>query len=141
MKKKIFLLAMLFLLNILFSSCRFTPKMIEYYAQKENYVTAIGTITHIAYNEDRTALYLGFSDLTPQFSDDTFKVVGDNFLIVQEKEIDKKIYIGKQVEFVSATKYFGDGYVMPIVAISVDGETLLTFDEGFENFQEWIKDQ
>lgn len=37
------------------------------------------------------------------------------------------------ITFVSAPEYFGDGYCMPIVALSVNGEELLTFDEGVEN--------
>lgn len=131
----------IFLLSCLLSSCYLAAKEKEYYAHKENYVTAVGTITFINYNEEKTALYLGFSDLTPRFSDDSFKIVGDNFLTVQGNGIDKKVQIGKQVEFVSATRYFGDGYVMPIVAISVDGEVLLSFDEGYDNFQKWLKEQ
>ena len=39
----------------------------------------------------------------------------------------------------TAPKCFGDGYVMPIVAVSVDGEVLLEFEEGFENFLEHLK--
>lgn len=140
MKKRIYLFAAIFLLSFLLSSCYLTAKEKEYYAHKENYVTAVGTITFINYNEENTALYLGFSDLTPGFSDSCFKIVGENLLTVQKNGIDQKIQIGKQVEFVSATKYFGDGYVMPMVAISVDGEVLLLFDEGFDNFQEWLKE-
>ncbi len=58
---------------------------------------------------------------------------------MQSHGIDEKLKIGNSIEFVTAPKYFGDGYVMPIVAISVDGEALLSFDEGFENFQDWLK--
>lgn len=131
----------IFLVTFLLSSCYLTAKEQEYYAHKENYVTAVGTITFMNYNEEKTALYLGFSDLTPRFSDDCFKIVGENFHTVEKNGINEKIQIGKQVEFVSATRYFGDGYVMPIVAISVDGEVLLSFDEGFDIFQEWLKEQ
>ena len=115
--------------------------MKAYYAQKDNYVTATGTVDFINYSEEGDVLHIGFSDLTPGFSDCAFKIVGENLRIVQENGIDEKLQMGQKIEFVSATKYFGDGYVMPIVAITIHGETLLEFDEGFENLQEWLKTQ
>ena len=44
----------------------------------------------------------------------------------------------KGVSFMTAPRYFGDGYIMPIVEISVDGEELLSFEEGYENLLEWL---
>lgn len=95
-------------------------------------------VTHISYNEDNSVLYLGFSDLNPQFDDNSFKIVGDNLPIVQHNGIDEKIEIGDQVSFITAAKYFGDGYVMPIVEISINGEELLSFEEGFANLLKWL---
>lgn len=115
-------------------------KMKDYYSQKSNYVNATGIVTHISYNEDRSALYLGFSDLNPQFDDNSFKIVGDNLPIVQQNGIDGKIEIGDQVDFITAARYFGDGYVMPIVEISVDKEELLNFEDGFANLLKWLDD-
>ncbi|HIV47949.1 MAG TPA: hypothetical protein H9749_09110, partial [Candidatus Acutalibacter stercorigallinarum] len=68
-----------------------------------------------------------------------FKIVGDNVQIVLENGISEKIKLGDTVEFVTAPRYFGDGYVMPIVAISVDGEQLLDYEEGYANFMEWLE--
>lgn len=123
---------------IIFSTSCKTTKMQDYYSQKNNYINATGIVSHISYNEDKTALYLGFSDLTPQFDDNSFKIVGDNLPIVQEKGIDEKIKIGDQVDFITAPRYFGDGYVMPIVEISVNEEELLGFEEGFTNLLKWL---
>lgn len=123
---------------IIFSTSCTTTKMQDYYSQKNNYINATGIVSHISYNEDKTALYLGFSDLTPQFDDNSFKIVGDNLPIVQEKGIDEKIKIGDQVDFITAPRYFGDGYVMPIVEISVNEEELLGFEEGFTNLLKWL---
>ena len=64
--------------------------MNEYYSQKSNYVNASGIVTYISYNDDKSALYLGFSDLNPRFDDDSFKIVGDNLLIAQNNGVDKK---------------------------------------------------
>ena len=129
----------LLLLNILVLSACYSAKEKKYYAQKDNYINATGTVIHIAYSKDHTELYLGFSELTPTFDDIDFKIVGDNLSIVQKNNIDEKIKTGDKIEFITAPKYFGDGYVMPIVAISVDGEVLLEFEEGYANFLKWLE--
>ncbi len=110
----------------------------KYYSQKENYISVTGTISSIKYNDDATALYLDFSELTPTLDDTCFKIIGDNLQIVQSNKIDTKLEIGTQISFITAPRYFGDGYVMPIVAISVDGESLLDFEEGYENLIDWL---
>lgn len=144
MKKRILVKSItivIFLLCLLvFSTSCTAQKMKDYYSQKSNYMNATGIVTHISYNEDRSALYLGFSELNPQFDDNSFKIVGDNLPIVQQNGIDQKIKIGDQVDFVTATRYFGDGYVMPIVEISVNGEKLLNFEDGFANLLKWLDD-
>jgi len=121
----------------LLSACD-RKKMLVYYSEKENYVDATGTVVHIKYNEDETVLYLGFSGLSYPFDDVTFKLVGENLQIVREKGIDNKLELGDQIEFTSAPRYFGDGYVMPIVAIYIDGECLLEFETGYTNLLDWL---
>jgi len=137
MKKRIFLLALF--IAVVFSACTLNQE-IDYYSDTNNYITATGTVTHIKYNENQDALYLGFDSLSPGFSDNTFKIVGKNLLIAQDNGIDQKLQMGKQIEFISTPKYFGDGYVMPIVEIVVDGEVLLSFEQGQQNWLEWLGD-
>lgn len=116
-------------------------KMQEYYEDKANYVTATGTVTHLARSKDGKIFYLGFSEeLTPEFDDSTFKIVGKNVDIVKKNKIWKYVKEGEKVEFVTAPKYWGDGYCMPIVALSVDGEEILGFEEGYDNLQEWLEE-
>lgn len=133
-------LAISLLCLLVFSTSCTARKMKDYYSQKSNYVNATGIVTHISYNENRSALYLGFSNLNPQFDDNSFKIVGDNLPIVQQNDIDEKIKIGDQVDFITAARYFGDGYVMPIVEISVNEEELLSFEDGFANLLKWLDD-
>ncbi len=137
--KKVVLVVYLLCLLVFLTSCT-AGKMKDYYSQKSNYVNVTGILTHISYNEDRSALYLEFSDLNPQFDDNSFKIVGDNLPIVQQNGIDEKIEIGDQVDFISAARYFGDGYVMPIVEISISEEELLSFEEGASNLLKWLDD-
>lgn len=119
-------------------ACQSTQKA-EYYAQKDNYVTATGTVAHISFDEDSQALYIDFSALTPTFDDTCFKIVGKNYDCVKERGIKELLNVGDTIEFVTAPKYFGDGYVMPIVSISANGETFLAFDEGYTNLIAFIQ--
>lgn len=108
-------------------------KQWAYYQVQDNYVTVTGTVCHMKYNDEETALYLAFEDMTVTFSDNHFKLEGENLTLTRERGIDEKVAIGDVVTFISAPRYFGDGYVMPIVAIETDDTVLLTFDEGYEN--------
>ena len=145
MKRTIFklkkIIPIILLLNIMvfFNSCT-KQIMNEYYSQKSNYVNASGIVAHISYNNDKSALYLGFSDLNPRFDDDSFKIVGDNLLIAQNNGVDKKIRIGDRVDFITAPRYFGDGYVFPIVGLSINNDELLNFENGFYNLLKWLDD-
>ncbi len=78
--------------------------------------------------------------MNQQFTDNCFKTVGDNLLISQQNGIDEKIKLGDEVTFISAPRYFGDGYVMPIVAVSIGGECILEFNEGVVNLLSWMYD-
>ena len=138
MKHTIRLAMYLLLLLCILTSCS-GQRMYDYYAESGNYIQTSGLVSYVSYNEDGSALYIGFSNLDPCFSDNTFKIVGENLSVVQQNGIDGKLEIGETVLFTSAPKYFGDAYVMPIVAISIDGEELLSFDVGYTNLMHWLK--
>lgn len=126
-------------LLVLLCSCN-SPRKIEYYSQKENYINVTGTVSNIKYNEDATVLYIGLSKLSPALDDTSFKIVGENLKIVKTNKIDEKLKVDKQITFITAPRYFGDGYVMPIVAISISGENLLEFEDGYNNFLNWLSE-
>ena len=130
---------MMIIISICISLCSCdSDSRIEYYTQKENYTSVIGTISSIKYNEEATALYIEFSELSPVLDDTCFKIVGKNLDTVKANGIDDKLKIGEQIMFITAPKYFGDGYVMPIISISINGENLLGFEEGYENLIDWL---
>ena len=108
-------------------------KQREYYHVQDNYVSVTGTVCHMQYNDEETALHLAFEDMSVEFSDNNFKLEGENLTLVRERGIDEKIAIGDTVTFVSAPRYVGDGYDMPIVAMETADTVLLAFDEGYEN--------
>lgn len=129
-----------FALLFFLCSCNSNDK-IEYYSQKENYISVTGTVSYIKYNEDATALYIDFSDLSPVLDDTCFKIVGKNLGIAKNNKIDDKLRIGDQITIMTAPKYFGNGYVMPIVSITIRGEELLNFEEGYENLLDWLSER
>ena len=137
MRKKLIIITVMCFILAFSCSCNLNGKK-QYYSEKENYISITGTITEIKYNEDSTALYISFSDLSSVLDDVSFKIVGDNLQIVQNNGIDSKLRTGDKINFITAPKYFGDGYVMPIVAISVNGENLLDFEEGYANLLKWL---
>ncbi|MBO5401609.1 MAG: hypothetical protein J6A85_00380 [Clostridia bacterium] len=137
--KKIF--ALVFIITILMLVSCDSKEMRNYYSDKDNYVVATGEVTHIKYNDDRTALYIGLSRVEGPAYNDTYKFVGKNLTIVRENGIDGKLKIGDRIEFVTAPDTFGNGYVLPIVEITVNGEKLLSFDEGFINLNDWLAEK
>lgn len=74
-----------------------------------------------------------------QLSDNCFKVVGNNLKSLQKELGDDMIKVGDQIEFVTAPKYFGDGYVMPIVAMKRDSVELLSYDDGVRELIVWLR--
>lgn len=137
--KLIMIITSICILLVLLCSCN-SSGIIEYYSQKENYISVTGTVSNIQYNEDTTALYIDLSELSPVLDDTCFKIVGENLEIVKTNKIDDKLKTGERITFITAPKYFGDGYVMPIVAISISGENLLDFEEGYKNLLDWLSE-
>ena len=122
-----------FILALGLCSCK-NREMDAYYANRENYVSAGGSVDFLNYDEDFATLYIGFSDVSPTFDDTCFKLTGDNLKVARENGIDEKLTIGTSVTFVSAPKYYGDGYVFPMIALSIGDDCLLDADAGFENY-------
>lgn len=118
-------------------SCN-SSERIKYYSQTGNYISITGTVSSVKYSKDYKVLYIDLSESSPVLDDTCFKIVGENLTIVQTNGIDDKLKLGEQVTITTAPKYFGDGYVMPIVAISIGGEKLLDFNEGYNNFLDWL---
>ena len=52
---------------------------------------------------------------------------------------DEHIQVGKTATFVTAAKYYGNGYVMPIVSLSIDNQHILEYEIGFPSLLNWLK--
>lgn len=147
---KIIVLLLTVILLFTFASCGFLymscadavyeSQEFKYYSDKDNYVNVRGVVDDFSYDEDKESLFINFTDLVSE--DDffeTFKITGKNLDIVESKDIKNKMEKGSQIEFISAPRMFGDGYIYPIVSITINGETLLDFDEGVENLLKTYK--
>ncbi|MBE6922572.1 MAG: hypothetical protein E7465_05240 [Ruminococcaceae bacterium] len=126
------------LMYIVFLSTPVRPRL-EYYSQEGNYITATGTVCHLGWSSDQSYVCLAFEDIPDEYSDPNFVIEGENLRILMENGFAEKVQLGTQVVYISAPRYFWDGYAMPIVALEVDGESLLTFEEGKANLLELIK--
>ena len=131
--KLIGLLIVLSLVVSVVDAC-FTIEEKIYYSDKSNFINVSGTVTHIKYSERDGCLYLAFSDLSPKMDDTNFKLIEENAKIAQENGLDDVLDYGIKVDFITAPRYFGDGYVMPIVSLNIDGVCYLEFEEGYDNF-------
>ena len=124
---------------LLFVGCAPVDKL--YYADQSNYIGVTGTVRYVQYDEEGAALYISLEECPEGFSDTTFKLTGDGLTIAQERGIDELLQLGGEITFTAAPRYFGDGYVIPVAAIEVEGVTLLGFDEGYAALMDWIKEQ
>lgn len=112
---------------------------VEYYSEDSNYITATGTVKHLGWGPDQSYVYLAFEEIPEEYSDTNFVIEGENLRTAIEKGFNERVQLGTEVVYVSAPRYFWDGYAMPIVALSVNGEILLTFDEGKMNLLDLIQ--
>lgn len=103
----------------------------RYYSDEENFIEVTSEIDHIVWDHSEEELYLGFSDIPEIFSDETFDITGDSFGILIDKDAEQYLKMGVEVTFVTAPRYFGDGYVMPIVALKVGDYELLDYEDGY----------
>ena len=142
-KKYCFLLTLILVLTLpvlIFSFVGLVEsiKMKNYYSEKGNYINASGTITDLEYAEDGDLLILRFGeDITPvnTFTSRKFLIEGRNLLAIKDAGFDEKVKVGGSVEFttVPAVLY---GYARPIVSLTVNGEVLLEFEDGYTNLLE-----
>ncbi len=136
MKRKGIIYIILFI-YVMMVGCNLKNEYISYYSVKENYVEVEGSVYFLEYSEN--GIYIGFQDMTYEFDDDCFKLVGKNMTAVVQAGVEKKLKLGDKVKFSTAPKYFGDGYVMPIVSLEIEGEELLSFEDGYVNLLEWYR--
>lgn len=113
-------------------------RMWDYYSDRDSFRTGSGVVTYIRHVEDEK-IVLGFSDMRPNFPDNCFVIQGENYRIVMENGILEKLSLGDQVVFVGSFRVFGDGYMLRLIGLTVDGQVLLDSDVGYSCFMDWLR--
>ena len=108
----------------------------EYYMDINNYITEEAVVDTINYDKKLEYIGIRLSEISDAYQGERFIIEGENLDIVLANGILEKIEPNSVVEFTSAPAFFGNGYLMPIVQLSVNGETLLSFEEGYANLLE-----
>ena len=108
----------------------------EYYMDINNYITEEAVVDTITYDKKLEYIGIRLSEISDVYQGERFIIEGENLDIVLANGILEKIEPNSVIEFTSAPAFFGNGYLMPIVQLSIDGETLLSFEEGYANLLE-----
>ena len=110
-------------------SFSWTVSEYNYYKDPTQFVELSAEVDYIHWDTNR--LTIGMTDIPEGFSERTFKIEGEAYDVVLENGLKEQLALGQTITFMAAPRYFGNGYVMPIVEISVDGVEYLSFDEGY----------
>ena len=124
--RKIFLLI---IVMILLTSCYpsnqvLYGKMIDMYSEDENYISLCGVI--IAYSDNIATIEC--EELKSYLS---YQGDSCDYYIYSSRKLD--LNIGDTINFVTIPYHFYNGHKLPIVEVVVNGNTLLSFDEGKTN--------
>ena len=113
------------------SGCKYHEK--EYYANFDHFITEEAVVEKINYNEEDNYIVLILGEIDETYQDNNFIIRSDNADIVLENGLLHTLQIGDVITFTSAPQIFGDGYMMPIVSLSVEGKELLNINIGYQN--------
>lgn len=112
----------------------------EYYSDKNNFVTVEAECVEICTNEWSPGQYfINVKDMVYQetesckFVSRSFVVNEENSKILSDAIVERRLVSGTTIVFKSAPRYFGDGYIYPMVSLEIDGEVILDFDVGYRN--------
>ena len=136
MKKYLYWIALLLVTVLCMTSCAifeasWDAKAEKYYSDQANFVERCAVVTHIQQSDDGK-IYMEVEQ-PDGFSDVCFKLDGASSKIAKDNGFITEVQVGDEITFISAPRYFGDGYVYPIVSLFKEGKVYLSFDVGYEN--------
>lgn len=120
----IFILLIVFLSGCNISNQNLAKKMIEKYSDNQNYVTLTGEVIEI--NENNVVIKCEELNAYINYEDELcdYYIYSDQFIELQ---------VGDEIQFTTVPFHFYNGHKLPIVELKIDGNTLLSFEEGKEN--------
>lgn len=142
--KKIALSVILMVSILLLSSCDFNAplrdKMIDYYSENENYEELYGIIISVNTIESIKESIMEINILTENHNFPISAETGyGSFVIIDYDKYSFDLKMDDEIIFKSAPMYFYNGHYLPIVSIEKNGKILLAFNEGKENYLDWIQ--
>ena len=133
MKKLICILILLSL--FLLTACAYTDErlaknMVWKFANDDNYMEFTGTVVE---TRDTSLVVLKSNDLSEYFG----QSLDDEYWCLIFSKDDILPEIGSEIQFVTVPYHFYNGYYLPIVELTIDGETLFPFEEGKDLLIKW----
>ena len=108
----------------------------HYYSDESNFVEVTAKITFLSWDNYNQVLAINFADLPEGFSTNDLYIEDNNYEILLENNATEYLEVGDYVTFITAPRYFGDGYMVPIVELRYDAQIYLAYEEGYENLLE-----
>ena len=108
----------------------------EYYADMGNFITGEATVKNIIYSEEDNKIVLWLYDTDPSYQTPNFVIKGNNTTVALENGILDKVKIGDTITVTSAPRFFYDGYMMPIIGLSIGDTEILNIETGHRNLMD-----
>ena len=140
MKHRIFALSFLFCMTLFVSvSGCYASREKAYYSNRDNFITEEAIVENIIYIQESNKIVLWLADIDPSYQAKEFMISGNNASEAIENEIMSKVNIGDTIIFTSAPRYFGNGYFMPIIGITIENTEILNMETGYQNLMNSYK--
>ena len=131
-----FLVGLILTLLVPFSGC-YSVREQAYYGDRDNFITEEAIVDNIIYNEEKHYIVLWLSEIDPSYQACEFILRGDNVTLALENDILNNIKVGDRITYTSAPGFFGNGYFMPIVGLSIKGKEILNLEKGYQNLMDF----
>lgn len=110
-----------------------------YYSDTSNFITEEATVDNIIYDENSNYIVLWLSGIDPLYQSSAFIIRDENVSVAIENDFFNKIKVGDTITYTSAPGCFTNGYFMPIIGISVNGDLILDMETGYMNLMNSYK--
>ena len=113
----------------------FAPDLnsVKYYADDRNYVSFECSVQSFDIYED--AIVIIFNHSQEDFYN-SFQISGKNFDLALEKGLPNILKENETFTITSANAYLGDGWIYPIVGLIHNGQVIIPYEEGKQNYVE-----
>lgn len=106
---------------------------VRYYSDPANYVSFDGSVQSYLIGEDYIGINLRHAQ--SEFYND-FKIEGKNFDLAVKNGLPDVLQSDAVFTITTASAYLGDGWAYPVVALLYNGNEIISFEEGLQNYVE-----